>query len=52
MIPKACPEVSEATVLELADMGIKGVYPNTQEYVLDQMYPYCAYIRGLRGDLE
>ena len=52
VIPKECPEVPAAVVLETADMRMKGLYPNTQDYLFDGVWPYCAYIGGLRNDPE
>lgn len=48
--PRDCPVMSEATVLELTDMELKGTYGNTREWVLDQMVPYCDGIEAMRKD--
>lgn len=47
VLPHPCPEMLEATVLELTDMELKGVYSNTREYVLDQIVPYCAGVEAM-----
>ena len=31
-------------------MRMKGLYPNTQDYLFDGVWPYCQYIGGLRGE--
>lgn len=49
--PKACPEVNERALMEVADMRMKGIYPNTQDWVFEA-WAYCEYIAGLRGDPE
>lgn len=52
VIPKECPEVPPVVLLETADMTMKGLYPNTRDYLYDQAWPYCEYIHGLRNDPE
>ena len=33
-------------------MRMKGIYPNTQDYLFDSVWAYCEYIRGLRNEPE
>lgn len=47
--PRNCPVMNEAAVLELTKMELDGTFPNTREYVLDQVVPYCDGIEAMRS---